>query len=73
LARITNRNLTIYDIDGRRCIASDDADGRSLASQVLGGRRADDEAAQPTGLSVDELSKEQQRRLSLHGWCFCED
>ena len=67
------RNLTIYDLDGRGCIASDDVDGRALASHVLGGSRADAEAAQPTGFEVGELTDEQQKHLALHGWCRCDD
>ncbi len=72
-ADIMQSGYAIFDLDGERIIAPDTQDGRMLASAVLGGDRADAEAAQATGLLPDPLNNEQARHMKQHGWaCICD-
>lgn len=61
--------LEIYVLDGQRVIAAADDTGRMIASLVLGGDRADADAAVPAGLAVGQLTDEQMRHYRQHGWC----
>lgn len=65
--------LTIFDLDGDRIIAPDTQDGRILASAVLGGDRADAEAAEPTGMLPAPLDNEQTWHMKQHGWASMPD
>lgn len=68
MATETNE-LTTWELNGERVIAPDDRDGQLTASEVLGGSRADADAASDTGVAPDTLTADQLDHLRRHGWC----
>ena len=65
--------LTTYSIGLKpsSILATDDEDGRMVASEVLGGPYADANYADPSGLGVNlkTLTPAQRHHLKRHGWC----
>jgi hypothetical protein len=65
--------LMIYTCElGKDRVTADANDGgRMVASEVLGGERADADYAEPTGesASLSALSSDDRRHFRLHGWC----
>ena len=60
--------LEMYEMGGRRVVAADNAAGRALASEVLGGPHADAEGAEPLGMWCQPETDEQESHLARHGW-----